>query len=148
MRFLQKCEADVQATDLPSTSSSASSLRSLMYSTGSRAIRFIYHRCEWIRTSGDAEDELVAVDSTFVVAPMAHEERTTVDAVVVHRHHEKGKAPAWTCAKDSTRSRHCDHVNRVKTFLKSDERTKTVFTDVETEDVTASMAAGACTMYA
>lgn len=147
MRFLQKCEADIRATDLPSTPTRARRLRNLICSTGSRSVRFIYHRCEWVRTNPDTEDDIVAVDSTFMVAPMVHEERTTFDAVVVHRHHEKGKTPVWTCAKDSTKSRHCDHVKRVKSFLKSDDRTNTIFTDVESEDVAASMAAGARSLY-
>lgn len=111
--------------------------------TGSTIVQFVYHRCEWMRATA-GEDELVGVNSTFVVAPMRHEERTTVDSVVVHRRHQKDQTPVWTCAKDSSRSRHCDHIKRVKAFLKTDDRTKDLFPDVETEDVAASIAAGEC----
>lgn len=86
--------------------------------------------------------EAVLVDTTFVTKPLLHEERTSVSNVFVHRRHEKGRAPTWSCSKDSTKVKLCTHVARVKAFLKLDPQTKKVFADLDNENVVGGPVSG------
>lgn len=99
----------------------------LTASTGSRTVRFIYHRPELRWNDDGDEQEVTSLDSSFVVYPPSYEQRTTVSRVFVHRRHARGSRPVWTCSKDSTKSSLCGHINQVRNFLREDERTKGVF---------------------